>query len=138
MFDQTTIKTILLAEDDGFVRRTIARMLERAGYHVLEARDGREALDQVCRNQGRIDLLFTDVMMPQLDGKRMADVAQALRPDLKVLYMSGFTHRMIVIRGILEPGLPFVNKACSLSQMLAKVREMIEDSSAALRDLSIG
>jgi len=118
-------ETVLVADDDGFVRRVYARILERAGYIVLEARDGREALDLICSYQGTIDLLFTDVIMPHLDGRQLADVATALRPELKVLFTSAFTTRMVVVQGVLNPGLSFIDKSAHPDQVLSKVRETL-------------
>lgn len=117
-----TSYTLLLAEDDALMRRVMARSLERLGYIVLEAENGKQALDLICHHQGPIDLLLTDVIMPLMDGRKLADIAQGLRPGLPVLFMSAYTERMIVAEGVLKTGEPFINKAFTTDQLAQMVR----------------
>jgi two-component system cell cycle sensor histidine kinase/response regulator CckA len=121
--------TILVAEDDNFVRRVIARILEKAGYEVLEAADGRSALDVVCDFQGQIHLLLTDFMMPKLNGRQLADISISLRPGLKVLYTSTFTDEMMVIQGVIEPGMAFIDKKFLPETLVRKVSEVLSGTS---------
>ena len=126
------IETILIAEDNTIVRRAAARLLERTGYMVLEARDGREALQVVCNYPGTIHLLYTDMVMPEMNGRQLADVSQAVRPGLKVLYTSAFTDRMLFIRGVLESGLAFIDKSAAPEEICRKVREVLDSSETTI------
>jgi two-component system cell cycle sensor histidine kinase/response regulator CckA len=130
-------RTILVAEDDALTRRLLARLLETAGYRVLEACDGRDALAQICADQNGIDLLLTDVMMPGLDGQRLGAVALALRPQLKVLYTSSHSDRMSIAKGIVAPGLPFLPKTASPGQIVEKVRIILADPARKRPEVSL-
>jgi CheY-like chemotaxis protein len=94
--------TILLAEDDGAVRRLARDVLTRKGYSVLEARDGDEALTLARRERGAIHLLVTDVVMPGLSGRDLAERLNLERPDMRVLYTSGYTEHIIMRTGVEE------------------------------------
>ncbi len=94
---------------------------------VLAARDGREALDLVgAREQGPLHLLVTDVVMPGLDGRAVADELRRHRPGLRVLYVSGHAEEAIVRRGVLEPGIEFLPKPFTASSLLARVRAVLD------------
>lgn len=121
-----TKEIIVIAEDDIFVRRVTARLLEKCGYHILEARDGKEALQIICDHAGPIHLLFTDVLMPGLNGRQLADIARALRPGLPVLFTSAHTQNMIVVRGILDVGFEFIEKSYDPQKLIRKIRHLIE------------
>ena len=116
---------LLLVEDDDAVRSLASRILERYGYAVLQARHGREALEQARRHPDGIDLLLTDVVMPELGGRRLAEQLQAHRPELRVLFMSGYTAGEIDRRGELDPGVAFLAKPFSAQSLLTKVREAV-------------
>ncbi len=119
---KTANETILLAEDEGSLRRLIRDVLQRQGYRVLEAQDPLEAL-QVCREHTeRIHLLLTDVVMPKMGGRDLADRAVVLRPDLKVLYMSGYTDDMVLRRGVEAAGSAFLQKPFAPGKLVDKVR----------------
>jgi len=121
---QATGETILLVEDEEAVRHACRRILERAGFHVVEASDGSEALAELADTS--IDLLLTDVIMPNgISGRDLAQRLQTSRPDLPVLYMSGYTADVIATRGILEPGICVVEKPFTTSELLGKVRELL-------------
>ena len=114
-----------LYPDDDRIRRVAARALEVAGYTVLLARDGEEGL-AVARAAGRpIHLLVTDVVMPDMNGRELWDRLKRLRPDLKVLYMSGYTDDVIADRGALEPGAPLVGKPFTSDVLLRHVRSVL-------------
>ena len=119
-----TGETVLLVEDEDAVRVACRRILERAGFNVVEASDGSDALAQLAGSA--IDLLLTDVIMPGgVSGRDLAERLQAERPGLPVLFMSGYTADVIAKRGILEPGISVVEKPFSSSDLLGKVRELL-------------
>ena len=119
-----TGETILLVEDEDAVRNACRRILERAGFRVVEARDGVQALTELADTP--IDLLLTDVIMPGgVSGKDLAARLQDARPGLPVLFMSGYTADVIAKRGILEPGIIVVEKPFTSSDLLGKVREVL-------------
>ena len=119
-------ETILLAEDEPSVRGLAARVLRNQGYKVLEAVDGGEALQIAGRHKERIDLLLTDVVMPQMGGKELYDQLKPLRPHLKVLFTSGYTENAIVHQGELAPGVDFLQKPFSPIFLTHKVREILD------------
>jgi PAS domain S-box-containing protein len=113
-------ETILLAEDDAAVRSLARRALEQYGYHVLEAVNGREALDIIRRHRGEIALLLTDIVMPEMGGRRSAEHILQTRPDIKVLYMSGYA-------GADRPdGRALVQKPFTPESLARKVREVLD------------
>jgi signal transduction histidine kinase len=117
-------ETVLLVEDEDAVRNACRRILERAGYRVLEANSGPQALAEIANEP--IDLLLTDVIMPGgLSGRDLADRLQQGQPDLPVLFMSGYSADAIATRGILDPGVTVVEKPFSSSDLLGKVRELL-------------
>lgn len=119
-------ETILLAEDEVLVRNLAERILSRSGYRVLVAQDGREALD-LCRTySGCIDLLLTDVVMPHLSGRELAEQVLVLRPQIKVLYMSGHIDDTIIYHGVQRSEFAFLQKPFSLRSLTAKVREVLD------------
>jgi PAS domain S-box-containing protein len=119
-------ETVLLVEDDPSVRDLALRLLRQQGYTVLEAANGVEALHVAQEHGGeKIHLLLTDVVMPQMGGKELADQLKIFRPDVKVLYTSGYTDDAIVHHGVLEPGTHFLQKPFSLKTLSHKVREIL-------------
>jgi response regulator RpfG family c-di-GMP phosphodiesterase len=122
-------ETVLLVEDEPSVRDLANRLLKQQGYTVLEAANGEEALRLVQENMGeRIHLLLTDVVLPQIGGKELADKLKMFRPDLKVLYTSGYTDYAIVHHGVLDSGTHFLQKPFSLKTLSRKVREVLDGS----------
>jgi PAS domain S-box-containing protein len=119
-------ETILLVEDETEVRRVAIRILKSRGFVVLEARDGKEALDVAAAYPERIHLLVTDVVMPGLNGRELAGVLAAERPNVRVLYISGYTDHAIVRGGQLEPGLAFLQKPFTPDALARKVREVLD------------
>ena len=122
-------ETILLVEDSGPVRRLVERMLSRKGYTVLAAESATAALRHCSRHEGPIDLLLTDVVLPRISGPEIARQARELRPELRVLFMSGFTDETLTQHGLssLEPDL--LAKPFSSSTVLARVRRRLDDPS---------
>ena len=119
-------ETVLLAEDEAAVRAVARHALERQGYTVLEASSGEAALDLAERHSGRIHLLLTDVIMPGMNGRALALRLSELRPDLRVVYMSGYTEEAITRHGVLEPGLTYVQKPFTPEGLARKVREVLD------------
>jgi CheY-like chemotaxis protein len=117
--------TILLIEDDPGVRQITSRSLQEYGYGVVEASGGHQALAVLERGDGRIDLLVTDVILPGMDGPELARRASELRPELPVLFVSGYTDDEIVRRGLLQEGQPFLQKPFTPEALAAKVGELL-------------
>jgi len=120
-------ETILLVEDDPLVRGLTARLLRKQGYHLLEASNGSEAL-RVAEKHVRdvIHLLLTDVVMPGMIGRELAQRLRSVFPKIKVLYMSGYTKSAIVHHGLLEEGINFIQKPFMVETLSRKVREVID------------
>ena len=120
-------ETVLLVEDESSVRNLAYRILCQQGYTVLEAANGDEALRIAQESNGKeIDLLLTDVVMPRMSGKDLADRLKTLKPELKVLFTSGYTDDAIVHHGVLNPGTHFLHKPFSPKALSLKVREVLD------------
>ncbi len=120
--------TILLAEDDAPVRELVRTMLSKKGHTVLCAANGEEALEMASTHAGTIDLLLTDVVLPGLNGREVAERLRAARPDLKVLYMSGYTDDAILRRGILAQRSSLIQKPFSAADLTNRVSELLAQS----------
>jgi two-component system, cell cycle sensor histidine kinase and response regulator CckA len=121
-------ETILVAEDEEMVRGLLARMLRLRGYRVIEAASGGEAV-AAAANGVRIDLLITDVVMTDINGRELADRLAKSRPSLPVLYISGYTDESIAHHGVLEPGIRLLEKPFSAETLVRRVREILGDHS---------
>ena len=119
-------ETILLVEDEPVVRELARRILEMNGYTVLEAGDVVEARRLCDTHAGPIHLLLTDVVMPVMSGRGLADALSGLRPDMRVLYMSGYTDDAIVRHGVLLKGVSFLQKPFTPQDLAAKIREVLD------------
>ncbi len=119
-------ETVLAVEDDPAVRALTAQTLRAAGYVVLLAQDGREALELGARHTERIELLVTDVVMPHMSGRQLADAMLRLRPALRVLFVSGYAEDVVVHGGVPEDGSAFLDKPFTPTELLRKVREVLE------------
>jgi len=119
-------ETILLAEDEESLRRLTARMLETRGYEVIAAETATEAV-RIAEEQGReIDLLLTDLIMPELSGGELAKRVRTVAPGVRVLFMSGYADDVMTSKGALEPGAPFLEKPFSARDLAVKVREALD------------
>lgn len=125
--DHTGHETILLVEDEDSLREMMSGLLRQNGYNLLEAPDGQAALALAEKYPGKIDLLLTDVIMPHMDGKQLADALSARLPHLKVIFVSGYTDDIIAQRGILSPGTAFVQKPFSSTALLQKIRTVLQN-----------
>ncbi|HJW87492.1 MAG TPA: PAS domain S-box protein [Candidatus Brocadiaceae bacterium] len=114
--------TILLAEDKSAVRKVMKTIFERADYKVIEAGDGEEALDKFAQNKDIINLLVFDLIMPKRNGKEVYDIIRKMRPDIKVLFVSGYGEEVISKTGISKEGLNFIRKPISATGLIEKVR----------------
>jgi PAS domain S-box-containing protein len=121
-------ETVLVVEDDEQLRRLAHRALAGQGYTVLEADRGSTAIDVARRHKGRIHLLLTDVIMPDTNGRQLADAIGAARPGLRVLYMSGYPDGAIASHGMLAPGVSYLAKPFTTDAIVRKVREVLEAS----------
>ena len=118
-------ETILLVEDEPGVRELVRDALRLHGYTVLEARHGIEALLVGNQHPGTIHLLITDVVMPQMSGREVADCLRPIRPGIKVLYMSGYTENAVIHHGVLDPGTSFLQKPFTPDTLLQKVGDVL-------------
>jgi PAS domain S-box-containing protein len=119
-------ETVLLVEDEEQVRALARTSLRREGYQVLESEDGEQALDVLHKYTGHIHLLLTDVVMPRMGGRELAARASALRPELKVLFMSGYAHDEVVSDGLAEVEIALLAKPITPSLLGRKVREVLD------------
>jgi PAS domain S-box-containing protein len=119
-------ETVLAVEDEDAVRRIVRIALESTGYRVLEARSGPEALVAAARHGGKIDLVLTDVVMPEMSGRELAERIRKEKPGIRILYMSGYTDDAIMRHGIVESGVAFLQKPFSPLVLARKVREVLD------------
>jgi nitrogen-specific signal transduction histidine kinase/CheY-like chemotaxis protein len=122
------VETVLITEDESSVRNLVARILRERGYTVLEASNGQNALDIAREYTGEIHLAITDIIMPGMNGRDLGSRLETMRPDLKVLYVSGYTDNAIVHHGILDSGVAFLQKPFTVGDLTRKVREMLNPS----------
>src|SRR5712691_511251 len=118
-------ETVLLVEDEESVRELVRETLEAKGYEVLEADHGAAALRIASDYHGPIDMLITDVVMPGMSGRELSEQLLASDPDIKILYLSGYTEDAVVHQGVLEPGTSFLQKPFTLQALARKVREVL-------------
>ncbi|HEY2326619.1 MAG TPA: GAF domain-containing protein [Gaiellaceae bacterium] len=123
--------TVLLVEDESVVRQLVAEILEASGYSVLQAADGASAIEVLRRHVGTLDLLLTDVVMPGMSGRDVARAVTAMRPGTPVLFMSGYTDSAIDEKGVLEPGVHFVQKPFTATELTARIRTVLEARTSA-------
>ena len=120
---------ILLVEDEEPLRILTARMLELAGYTVLAAGNGEEALALLEATEASVQLVLTDVIMPRMGGRELANRLGELHPDYKIIYMSGYTDSAIAVHGVLEPTVNLLGKPFTMAQLTQKVREVLDGGS---------
>jgi len=119
-------ETVLVVEDSDDLREIVERILTQSGYQVIVASDGPEAVEMSRKFAGHIDLLLTDVVMPRMQGNELAPLLVESRPDLRVLYMSGFAQPSLAATGTLPPGLELLDKPFNEPTLLGRVRDVLE------------
>jgi DNA-binding response OmpR family regulator len=123
-------ETILLVEDDEALRRLIRHVLESRGYTVVTAVNGRDGLTKAAAFTGPIALVLSDVVMPEMSGRVMAERLHATRPGLKVLFLSGHTDDAVMHHGVTDANILFLQKPISPSVLVHKVRELLDQPNA--------
>jgi CheY-like chemotaxis protein len=119
-------ETILLVEDDQGVREMATKMLTRLGYQIVPVATPTEAMHFIESGGQSIDLLLTDVVMPGMNGKELADLLARRLPNLKILFMSGYTPNVVAHRGVLSEGVNFIQKPFSRTEMGRKIRQVLD------------
>jgi DNA-binding NtrC family response regulator len=120
-------ETILVVEDDFPVRQLVIEMLTMTGYKVLEAHCGEQAIEHYKVHQNTINLVLTDVVMPEMSGKKLVEHLNNIHPCKKVLYMSGYTGNEIDNQGLLEPDIHFIQKPFTPSDLITKIRFILDN-----------
>jgi len=118
-------ETILLVEDDSTARKVTRLMLEELGYRVMEDVNGEDALKTFYANKNRIQLVILDVIMPNGSSKPVYDKMLVIRPDIKAIFMSGYTQDILKETGMIEEGLHFIQKPFQPEELASKVREVL-------------
>jgi two-component system cell cycle sensor histidine kinase/response regulator CckA len=119
-------ETLLLVEDEAAVRSSARRLLERHGYTVIEARHGADGLRIVEQGDQKIDLVLTDLVMPEMGGRELVERLRARHPALKVLFMSGYSQRALTVDGTMPPATGFVEKPFTVEQLTQRLREILD------------
>jgi PAS domain S-box-containing protein len=121
-------KTVLLVEDDATVRELVSRILTRQGFGVVSFSAGSEALEYFRSNCNEIDLMLTDVVMPEMSGKVLSDKLRLIRPDLKTIFMSGYTDETIAQKGVLDDGTQLIFKPFDTAEVVQRINSMLESA----------
>lgn len=119
-------ETLLVVDDNGDVRRVTCSILASHGYRVIEAADGEEAIARLLENRDTVGLAIVDVIMPRMSGKDVHDALKKVRPDIKVLFISGYAADVITRRVMMEEGLNLLQKPFSSTDLLQKVRLVLD------------
>jgi CheY-like chemotaxis protein len=120
-------ETVMIVEDEPAIMKMGVKMLEKLGYRLLASGSPGEALRLAGQHAGTIDLLLTDVVMPEMNGRELSSRMQALFPQIKTLFMSGYTASVIAHRGVLDEGVNFIQKPLSKPELASKVRAVLDD-----------
>jgi two-component system cell cycle sensor histidine kinase/response regulator CckA len=119
-------ETVLLVEDETSLRQIVCETLEAAGYTVVPASSGKEAIEICEARRGGVDLLMTDVVMPRMSGRELADGLRLSHPELAILYMSGYTDDAVLLHGVLAEHVAFLQKPFRTDALVRKVREVLD------------
>jgi len=119
-------KTVLVVEDEPSVRNLVIDVLHERGYATLEAADGQTGL-QILQGQASVDLLISDVGLPGLNGRQLADAARAQRPDLPILFMTGYAENAAIAGGFLEPGMEMITKPFAVDVFIGRVASILKE-----------
>jgi CheY-like chemotaxis protein len=126
-------RTILLVEDEDMVRALLAEVLRRQGYDVLSCAHPREGIEVCQRNSHKIDVLLTDMAMPEMNGREMAKRILATMPDLRVLFMSGYSEQSLPEAGEISSKCGYLQKPFTLSTLMLKLSEVLEEEAAPVQ-----
>lgn len=118
--------TILVVDDDEALRRAMAKALGRAGHRVLQAGNGFEARQALDGEEGRIDLVVMDLVLPGIEGREAANLLKAHQPDVKVLYVSGYSSLESVRSGAMRKGEPFLRKPFEIDELVSEVESLLD------------
>ncbi len=124
-------EVVLVVEDEAVVRGLIVEVLGELGYRAIEASDGAKGL-AILQSDQKIDLLVTDIGLPELNGRQVADGGRVVRPDLKILFMTGYAENAALASGFLEPGMAMITKPFAMETLAVRIREIIEDGAHQL------
>jgi two-component system, cell cycle sensor histidine kinase and response regulator CckA len=119
-------ETVLFVEDDELVRKLNLKILQQLGYEVMHAENGKSALAIAETYEGSIDLLITDVIMPEMNGEELARKISVLKPDIRILFTSGYTEDVIAPHGVLAGDIHFIGKPYKPNQLAVKIREVLD------------
>lgn len=128
---QNHSETVLIVEDDASILKLCEKMVGSLGYNVLSSASPNEAILLATEYTGKINLLITDVVMPEINGRELSEKLQVVYPELKILFMSGYTANIIASRGVLEDGVNFIPKPFSKNDMAVKIREVLDRAHGA-------
>jgi CheY-like chemotaxis protein len=120
-------EVVLVVEDESVVRDLVVDVLRELGYRTVEAADGQAGL-RILESDARIDLLISDVGLPGLNGRQLADMARRRRPDLKVLFMTGYAENAALAGGFLDPGMQMITKPFAVEALATRVRDILEEA----------
>ncbi len=123
-------ETVLIAEDDAAVRKLVREVLEHFGYTVIEARDGEDAVHKFLEYEDKVHLLVMDLLMPKKNGKEACEEIKKIKPDVKVIFTSGYTADILHKKGILEQGINFISKPISPNEFIRMVRKVLDTETA--------
>jgi DNA-binding response OmpR family regulator len=123
---QRGTETVLIADDNKDIRKLSKDILEQFGYTVIEAEDGQEAIDKFKEHTDTISLLLLDIIMPKKNGKDVYEEVKVMKPEMKVIFLSGLSEDLIRTEGILGEGLHIIVKPVSIHELLIKVREVLD------------
>jgi DNA-binding response OmpR family regulator len=127
------LETVLLVEDEASLRSVVGNTLRTNGYVVLDAPDSNTAIELANGCESPIDLLLTDVILPGISGRDMAELLQISRPSMKVIYMSGYTDEFIAEHGIMDPTIVLLEKPFRMSTLLQNIREVLDGPVAGIK-----
>ncbi|MGO9015944.1 MAG: response regulator [Dissulfurispiraceae bacterium] len=119
-------ETIIIAEDEALLRMSMRIILEDNGYKIIEAKNGEEAVGKFKENRGKVSLVLLDVIMPVKNGKEAYEEIKGLEPDIKTIFMSGYTDDVISEQGILKDGFHFISKPINSDTLMRKIREVLD------------
>ena len=126
--EQMPAETLLIVEDEDALRSLMVKACRDAGYHVLEAHGGEDAMTLIASHPGTIDLLVTDVIMPGISGRTLADQVIKGRPETRILFCSGYAENAVVLHGVLAPDVEFLQKPFTPAVLLHRIRSLLGES----------